>query len=114
LRHASVICISDDDTRTRRRTRTAVIAAICVFCILAAIFLSLAFIFWKNRRGVIWRRPGVVQYGVVVAPGLGPTSKPLDATTVASIDLAAIEKATRNFSDKKVIGGGAFGIVYEV
>jgi hypothetical protein len=95
LRHASVICISDDDTRTRRRTRTA-------------------FIFWKNRRGVIWRRPGVVQYGVVVAPGLGPTSKPLDATTVASIDLAAIEKATRNFSDKKVIGGGAFGIVYEV
>jgi hypothetical protein len=113
LGHASAIYISDDDTRTRRRTRTAVIAAICVFCILAAIFLSLSFICWKNRRGIIWRRPGVVQYGVVVAPVVEP-SKPLDATTVAFIDLAAIEKATKNFSDKKVIGGGAFGIVYEV
>jgi hypothetical protein len=40
--------------------------------------------------------------------------KPLDAAAIVSVDLATVEKATRNFSKRNVIGEGAFIIVYEV
>ncbi|TVU32349.1 hypothetical protein EJB05_24074, partial [Eragrostis curvula] len=98
-----------DNTRSRRIS-TAVIAAICICSMATVIFLSLAFVFWKNRRCIIWRHAVAVQYGSVAPVEAG---KPLNSTTVVSIDLATVQKATRNFSKSNVIGEGAFAVVYE-
>ncbi|KAJ1272969.1 hypothetical protein BS78_06G244000 [Paspalum vaginatum] len=103
----------EDDARTTRRISAAVIAAICVVCAVAAILVSLGFIICRNMRYKTWRRRARASRNNGVAHMEMEAEKPPNATAVVSIDLATIEKATRNFSKRNVIGEGAFGIVYE-
>lgn len=97
----------------------AIIATICVACAAAGVFLSLAFVIWRNRiRRIVSRDARRVAHkndaAVHVEEGKPDPDDAATAVTAGSIDLATLEKATRNFSTRNVIGEGAFGVVYEV
>ncbi|PNT61936.1 receptor-like serine/threonine-protein kinase SD1-8 [Brachypodium distachyon] len=101
-----------------RKMSAAIIATICVACAAAGVFLSLAFVIWRNRiRRIVSRDARRVAHkndaAVHVEEGKPDPDDAATAVTAGSIDLATLEKATRNFSTRNVIGEGAFGVVYE-
>lgn len=100
-----------EDAKARKMS-TVTIAAICAVCAAAAILLCLAFIIWRKMRRRILRDARIVHINNDVARL--EAVKPPNATTVTSIDLATLEKATQKFSERNKIGEGAFGVVYEV
>jgi hypothetical protein len=96
-----------------RKISSAIIAAICVSGVAAAILLCAALVIWRyiSRRNL---RDTPTVHVVDKDAARLEHGKPPNGTAVTSIDLATLEKATRNFSPRNVIGQGAFGIVYEV
>jgi hypothetical protein len=95
------------------RISVAIIATICTVCAAAIVFLCLGFIIWRNIKRKILHDARAVHINkddVLVEAGKPPNG----TTAIASVDLATLVKATRNFSTTNVIGEGAFGIVYEV
>ncbi|KAM0858070.1 hypothetical protein ACQ4PT_048042 [Festuca glaucescens] len=94
------------------RISVAIMATICTVCAAATVFLCLALIIWRNLRRKILRDGRIVHINkdaVLVEAGRPPNA----STAIASIDLATLVNATRNFSRKNVIGEGGFGVVYE-
>ncbi|PUZ49089.1 hypothetical protein GQ55_7G297600 [Panicum hallii var. hallii] len=96
----------EDDARDNKRKRNAVIAAISAVCAVAAIFAALAFIICRNMRNKTWCLARASRYNGVADM---EANKPLDAAAIVSVDLATVEKATRNFSKRNVIGEGLPG-----
>ncbi|OEL26180.1 G-type lectin S-receptor-like serine/threonine-protein kinase [Dichanthelium oligosanthes] len=64
----------------------------------------------RNMRSKTWSHGRASRNNVVVEM---EADKPLNTAAVIFIDLATVEKATRNFSERNVIGEGSFGNVYE-
>ncbi|KAM0927738.1 hypothetical protein ACQ4PT_002676 [Festuca glaucescens] len=103
--------LAEDAKARKRKLSVTSIAAVCVSVGAAAILLCLAFIIWRNIRRRSSRDARRVH---IKNDAVGPEEgKPPNATAVTSIDLATLEKATRSFSPRKVIGEGAFGVVFE-
>ncbi|KAK1683781.1 hypothetical protein QYE76_044629 [Lolium multiflorum] len=105
--------LAEDAKAMKRKISVTSIAAICVSVAASAILLCLALIIWRNINRIRDFRDARrvhIKNNDVDCPEEG---EPRDATAVTSIDLATLEKATRNFSPRNVRGEGAFGVVFE-